>query len=123
MSHGPVSETVWEEIRTEFGLPTQEQVRQRLGTLVEDPAPIMRQASRVFIGEGTYCPGYQFLDTGRLHPVVVELFAAAMDLTIAHNYFAAWMITPTRALNGSRPVDVLDGPTPPLFKALEAFGP
>ena len=51
------------------------------------------------------------------------LFARAMDLKIAHNYFGAWMITPSPHLGGRRPVDALGGPTPPLLRALESFGP
>lgn len=46
----PVPDEVWESIRAEFALPTLEQVRHRLAELVEDPAPVMRQLVRVFIG-------------------------------------------------------------------------
>jgi hypothetical protein len=45
----PVSDEVWESIRTEFALPTLEQVRRRLAELMEDPAPVMRQLVRVFL--------------------------------------------------------------------------
>lgn len=45
----PVSEEVWEAVRTEFALPTVEQVRRRLAELMEDPAPVMRQLVRVFL--------------------------------------------------------------------------
>lgn len=123
MSHGPIPPAVWEEIRNEFTLPTQDQVRAKLGSLVADPEPIMRQLVRVFIGYGTFCPGYQFIDGGQLHPVVIQLFARTLELKIAHNYFGAWMATPSLALDGQRPVDLLNGPAPPLFRALEAFGP
>jgi hypothetical protein len=81
----PVSDEVWESVRAEFALPTLEQVRRRLAELMEDPAPVMRQLVRVFLGEGTYCPGFQFLPDGQLHPAVVSLFRHAMELKIPHN--------------------------------------
>jgi hypothetical protein len=43
----------WAGIRTEFTLPTLEQVRRRLSKLMEDPEPVMQQLVRVFIDEGT----------------------------------------------------------------------
>ena len=52
-----VPEQLWERIRNEFRLPILEQVRERLSTVHEDPEPVMRQIFRVFIDEGTYCPG------------------------------------------------------------------
>lgn len=121
MSHGPIPPAVWEEIRNEFTLPTQDQVRAKLGTLVADPEPLMRQLVRVFVGDETLCPGYQFTDAMQLHPTVAALFARAMELRIAHNYFGAWMITSSPDLDGRRPVDLLHGPTPPLLHALERF--
>jgi hypothetical protein len=32
-----------------------------------------------------------------------------MELDIPHNYFTVWMVTPSRALGGARPVDYLKG--------------
>ena len=81
----PVPEEVWESIRAEFALPTLEQVRRRLAELMEDPAPVMSQLIRIFIGEGTYCPGFQFLPDGQLHAAVMSLFRHAMELKIPHN--------------------------------------
>jgi hypothetical protein len=123
MSHGEIPPAVWEEIRNEFALPTLERVRAKLLAETGDPEPVMRQLVRVFIGDGTFCPGYQFQDDGQLHPTVLVLFARAMELKIAHNYFSAWMITPSPHLEGRRPVDALGGPAPPLLRALETFGP
>jgi hypothetical protein len=117
-----ISDQTWAGIRTEFTLPTLAQVHRRLSELMEDPEPVMRQLVRV-IGDGTFCPGYQFQDDGLLHPTVLVLFARAMELKIAHNYFSAWMITPSPHLEGRRPVDALGGPAPPLLRALETFGP
>lgn len=97
---------MWERIRNEFNLPGLEQVRERLSTVHEDPEPIMRQLARVFIGEGVYCPGFQFRPDLTLAPVVVGLFESAMELRIPHNYFALWMMVPSPALQGSRPVDL-----------------
>jgi hypothetical protein len=116
----PVPDEIWESIAAEFALPTLEQVRRRLAELMEDPAPVMRQLVRVFIDEGTYCPGFQFLPAGELHPVVVSLFRHAMELKIPHNYFTAWMITPAAGLGGARPVDSLPH-VPQLRQALEVF--
>lgn len=113
---------VWEGTRAEYGLPTLAQVRARLATLHADPEPIMRQLVRVFIGDETLCPGYQFTDTLDVKPAVMILFAKAMELRIAHNYFGAWMVTPSSELEGRRPVDLLHGPTPPLLDALERLG-
>jgi hypothetical protein len=122
VSPGSVSDQTWEAIRAEFGLPALEQVRRRLSELVEDPEPVMQQLARVFIDEGTYCPGFQFLAGRRLHPTVTALFQRAMELKIPHNYFTVWMITPSRELGGARPVDVLKDSRAPLQRALEALG-
>jgi hypothetical protein len=87
----PVSGRIWDGIRTEFTLPALEQVRRRLSELMEDPEPVMRQLVRVFIDDGTFCPGFQFLPGGQLHPTVLTLFQ--------------------RALDGLRPVDCLELPS------------
>lgn len=116
----PISDETWEGIRTEFALPALEQVRRRLSELMEDPEPVMQQLVRV-IDEGTFCPGFQFLPGGQLHPTVVELFQRAMALKIPHNYFTVWMITPSGTLSGSRPVDLLDSGPSTLLRALESI--
>ncbi|MFM9432222.1 hypothetical protein [Arthrobacter sp. MP_2.3] len=121
MNHPPITDQTWEEIRAEFSLPTLQQVRRRLSELMEDPEPVMRQLVRVFIDDGTYCPGFQFLPGGQLHPTVTALFRRAMELGIPHNYFTAWMINPSRDLAGARPVGHLKGGPAPLWRALEAF--
>ena len=115
----PIQDQVWERIRSEFKLPTLDQVRERLSTLHEDPEPVMQQLVRV-IDEGTYCPGFQFLPDLSPHPVVLGLFRRAMELKIPHNYFALWMMDPCQALQGDRPVDVLDSRREPdLLSALD----
>lgn len=121
MNWQPISEQVWDEIRAEFTLPTVGQVRRRLSELMEDPEPVMQQLVRLFIDEGIYCPGFQFLAGGQLHPTVRNLFVRAMALKIPHNCFTAWMVSPSRTLAGSRPVDVLEDPPASLFLALETF--
>jgi hypothetical protein len=92
-------------ISREFTLPALHQVRRRLSELMEDPEPVMRQLVRVFIEDGTFCPGFQFLPGGQLHPNVVDLFRRAMELNIPRNYFTVWMIPPPGTLPGpaSRP--------------------
>jgi hypothetical protein len=115
----PISGQTWDEIRAEFTLPALEQVRRRLCELMDDPEPVMRQLVRVFIDDGTFCPGFQFLPGGQLHPTVLTLFQRAMELQIPHNYFTAWMVTPARDLTGSRPVDLLESSPAPLLRALE----
>ncbi|WP_285240295.1 hypothetical protein [Pseudarthrobacter sp. MEB009] len=117
-----IPDTAWEGIRKEFGLPTLAQVRTRLTSIHTDPEPIMRQLVRIFLGDETLCPGYQFTDTLEVKPAVLVLFARAMELRIAHNYFSAWMTTPCPDLEGRRPVDLLHDPTPLLLHALERFG-
>ena len=107
MTPQPISDQTWAGIRTEFTLPTLAQVRRRLTELMEDPEPVMRQLVRVFIDDGTFCPGFQFLPGGQLQPTVTALFRRAMELDIPHNYFTLWMVTPSRALAGTRPVDHL----------------
>ncbi|MFE4080436.1 hypothetical protein [Paenarthrobacter sp. YIM B13468] len=102
----PIPEPFWERIRNEYGLPTLEQVHERLSAVQEDPKPVMRQLLRVFVGEGAYCPGFQFRPDLSLDPVVAELFDRAMELRIPHNYFALWMMVPSPALQGRRPVDL-----------------
>lgn len=121
MNWQPISDQVWDGIRAEFTLPTVGQVHQRLSELMEDPEPVMQQLVRVFIEEGTYCPGFQFLPGGQVHPTVRELFTRAMALKIPHNCFAAWMVSPSKTLAGSRPVDHLEDPPSSLFLELEAF--
>jgi hypothetical protein len=118
----PISDQIWDAIRAEFALPSLGQVSSRLSELMEDPEPVMQQLVRVFIDEGTFCPGFQFLAGGQLHPTVVDLFKRAMELKIPHNYFTVWMVTPAGNLGGSRPVDLLDGRPQPLLHALEALG-
>lgn len=117
----PIPPTMWENIRAEFGLPTLDQVRARLTSIHPDPEPVMRELVRIFLGTETLCPGYQFTDTLTVKPAVKVLFARAMELRIAHNYFTAWITTPSPDLEGRRPVDLLHIPTPPLLRGLENF--
>ncbi|MDI2035947.1 hypothetical protein [Paenarthrobacter nitroguajacolicus] len=115
----PVPAQLWERIRNEFHLPSLEQVQERLSAVHEDPEPMIRRLSRVFIGEGTYCPGYQFRPDMTLNPVVVALFERAMDLRIPHNYLALWMMVPSPTVQGRRPVDLRHAKDPaPLLAAL-----
>jgi hypothetical protein len=116
-----INDQTWAGIRAEFKLPTLQQVHRRLSELVEDPEPVMRQLVRVFIDDGTFCPGFQFLPGGQLHPQVIGLFGRALELQIPHNYFTVWMITPSRDLAGARPVDHLKTDPAPLLRALESF--
>jgi hypothetical protein len=44
-----------------------------------------------------------------------------MELGIPHNYFTLWMVTPSRELAGTRPVDHLKGGPALLFRALESY--
>jgi hypothetical protein len=113
----PICDETWEAIRTEIALPPWS--RSGPGSeLMEDPEPVMQRLVRVFIDAGTFCPGFQFLPGGQLHPTVVELFQRAMALKIAQNYFTVWMITPSGAISGSRPVDFLDNGPSTLLRAL-----
>lgn len=117
----PIPPQLWDAIRDEFGLPALGQVRDRLEAGSKDPEPILRQLVRIFIDEGTFCPGFQFLPDMSLNPLVVGLFQRAMKLRVPHNYFALWMMTPCHALDGARPVDRREekhGPT--LLAALES---
>jgi hypothetical protein len=119
LNRQPINGQIWDGIRAEFTLPALEQVHRRLCELMEDPEPVMRQLVRVFIDDGTFCPGFQFLPGGQLHPTVLTLFQRALELQIPHNYFTVWMVTPSRDLTGSRPVDLLESSPAPLFRALE----
>lgn len=56
----PIPPQLWDTIRNEFGLPALSQVRERLEASSPDPEPVLRQLVRVFIDEGTFCPGFQF---------------------------------------------------------------
>jgi len=115
----PIPEQLWERIRNEFDLPSLEQVRERFSAMYEDPEPVMRQVVRVFMDGGTYCPGYQFESDLTLNPVVVALFERAMELRIPHNYFALWIMVPSPALHGSRPVDLRGQDASALLALLE----
>ena len=121
MNGQPIDDQTWAAIRAEFTLPALDQVHCRLSELMEDPEPVMRQLVRVFIADGTFCPGFQFLPGGQLRPQVVELFRRAMELEIPHNYFTVWMVTPSRDLADSRPVDHLKADPAPLVRALESY--
>lgn len=121
MNGQTISDQTWAGIRTGFTLPTLGQVQRRLSELMEDPEPVMQQLVRVFIDDGTFCPGFQFLPGGQLRPQVLELFQRAMELQIPHNYFTLWMVTPSKALAGARPVDHLKGGPAPLLRALESY--
>lgn len=104
VSRSPIPDQVWEHVRSEFALPTLEQVRGRLAELHEDPETVKRQLVRAFIDDGTYCPDSRSCQAR--HATVVALFQQAIGRRIAHNYFAAWMITPCPARQGARPVDL-----------------
>jgi hypothetical protein len=122
LNRQPISDQTGEAIRAEFTLPSLGQVHRRLSELIEDPEPVMQRLIRIFIDEGTFCPGFQFLPGGQLHPTVRDLFKRAMELKIPHNYFTVWMVTPSGSLAGSRPVDLLDTGPQPLFRSLETLG-
>lgn len=115
----PIPDQLWDRTRDEFGLPGLEQVRERFAGVHEDPEPLMQQLVRVFVGEGIFCPGYQFRDGLSLNPVVTGLFERSLELRIPHNYFALWMMVPSPALDGRRPVDLRNISDPaPLLAAL-----
>lgn len=113
-----IDEIVWARLEAEFTLPSLEDVQARMAALHHDP-PVVRQLVRIFVRDGTYCPGFQFRPDGSLHPAVIDLSERAMALRIPHNFFAAWMITPL-GRNGVRPVDALDR-TKQVAAELEAF--
>jgi hypothetical protein len=98
-----VPEHIWDSIREEFTLPPASELEAHFQAIGEPEA--MRRAVRVFIGDGTFCPGFQLKD-GLFHEPVLRLFDQAMSLKIPHNMFAAWMVSPLAAQPGSRPVDV-----------------
>jgi hypothetical protein len=116
----PIPPQLWNAIREEFGLPALGQVRERLEAGLPDPEPALRQIVRVFIDEGTFCPGFQFQRDLSLDPVVVRLSQRAIELRVPHNYFAMWMMTPCHALDGARPVDRREEHAPTLLAALES---
>jgi hypothetical protein len=101
-----VPEHIWDSIREEFTLPTAADLETRFQAQGDYSA--MRRAVRVFVGKGTFCPGFQ-LKAGLFHEPVLRLFEQAMALKIPHNVFAAWMVSPLpgAAGHGSRPVDQL----------------
>jgi hypothetical protein len=101
----PIPSRLWDTIRNEFGLPTLAQVRERLEAGYPDTEPALRQLVRVFIDEGTFCPGFQFLPDMSINPVIAGLFQRAVELRIPHNYFALWMMTPCQPLDRARPAD------------------
>lgn len=113
-----VPEHIWDSIREEFTLPTAADLETHFQSLGDPEA--MRRAVRVFIGEETFCPGFQLKD-GILHEPVLRLFDRAMALRIPHNVFAAWMVSRLPAAVGSRPVDMLDSMAL-LQNSLAAFG-
>ncbi|AOT04693.1 hypothetical protein [Arthrobacter sp. U41] len=112
-----VPERIWDSIREEFTLPAAADLESHCQALGEPEA--MRRAIRAFIGEETFCPGFQLRD-GLFHEPALRLFDQAMSLKIPHNVFAAWMVTPLRAVSHSRPVDMLGSMTL-LQSSLAAF--
>jgi hypothetical protein len=100
-----VPESIWDRIREEFTLPPVQDIEQHFTGRGEPET--MRDAVRVFIDEGSFCPGFRIRE-GRLHPPVIRLFRHALELQVPHNIFVAWMVSPLSALGGRRPVDALD---------------
>lgn len=85
MNPQPISDQTWDAVRAEFTLPALKVVHRRLSELMEDPEPVLQQLVRVFIDDGTFCPGFQFLPDGRLQPTVTALFQRALERQIPHN--------------------------------------
>lgn len=114
-----VPEAIWDSIREEFTLPTAADLEAHLQALGD--ASAMRRAVRVFVGEGTFCPGFQ-LKAGLFHEPVLRLFEQALAANVPHNVFAAWMVSPLPGApgHGSRPVDQL-GNARQLQDALAGF--
>ncbi|WP_142060370.1 hypothetical protein [Pseudarthrobacter sp. B4EP4b] len=112
-----VAERLWDSLREEFTLPTAAEMEAHFRSLGEPEG--MGRAVRVFIGEETFCPGFQLKD-GVLHEPVLRLLDHAMALKVPHNVFAAWMVSPLSAGACSRPVDMLDSMTL-LQSSLAAF--
>ena len=117
---GLIDASIWHWIDVEFSLPSLEQVTRRYEGRAADWELVLRKLVRVFIEGETHCPGFQFVPGGSLHPVVVGLFGHAMTLRVPHNYFTAWMLTPSTDLAGSRPVDLLHE-AGHLYGALKVF--
>ncbi|MCO4254457.1 hypothetical protein [Pseudarthrobacter cellobiosi] len=113
-----VPEHIWDSIREEFTLPTAADLETHFQSLGDREA--MRRAVRAFIGEETFCPGFQLKD-GHFQGPVLRLFDLAMSLKIPHNVFAAWMVSPLPAESRSRPVDMLHSMTL-LQNSMAAFG-
>jgi hypothetical protein len=57
----------------------------------------------------------RFFLAAALHPPKFH----ALELQVPHNYFTAWMVTPSNQLDGNRPADLLHEKTR-LIEALEA---
>lgn len=112
-----VPEHIWDRIQEEFTLPAAADVQRRFEA--QGAPEAMRQVLRVFVGDDTLCPGFQFENVFLRGPVL-QLFGRAMELKVPHNVFAAWMITQVPVLGGRRPVDALDEPAV-LEKELAAF--
>lgn len=73
----------------------------------------------MFVGEGTFCPGFQLRDE-LLHAPVLHVVQHTLALQVPRKVFAAWMISPPPASAGLRPVDALDQ-LPMLEGQLAAF--
>jgi hypothetical protein len=54
-------------------------------------------------------------------PIGHNPFLSVPSPQIAQNYFTVWIITPSGALSGSRPVDHLDNGPSTLLRALESL--
>jgi hypothetical protein len=114
-----VPERIWDSIREEFTLPRVADLEAHFQALGQPEA--MRRAIRVFIGDETFCPGFQLKD-GYFHEPALRLFDHAMSLKVPHNVFAAWTVSPLPAEpadSRSRPVDMLHSMT--LLQSLAAF--
>jgi hypothetical protein len=75
----PINDQTWAAIRTEFTLPTLEQVRRRPSELMEVPEPVRRRLVRILIDDGTFCPGFQFLPGGQLRPANERSFTGQLS--------------------------------------------
>jgi hypothetical protein len=77
---------------------------------MEDPEPVLQQPVRVFIGEGTFCPGFQFIPGNQLHPTVLELFQRARAYGAGLPWDDLWwraLVLPLLLTAGSRSTSAL----------------
>lgn len=120
------TENAWRAMEAEFGFETGHQIADREGSPAGTSLARERRRQGKLLGirrrNAIVYPGFQFDGRGKVHPAVIDILAAARQLSIDDESLAQWFCSPSATLDGLRPVDRMDDGAL-VFDAFEAgFG-